>query len=106
LATLEEDIRDYWQDCLSEPPDDGLTHEPTTEALQAWIDHPSNDWYAKPVPELKHRDAIRDQARGAAYATRHLDVPARYEVHLDRKLERTLAMLVRLRDLRQTSVPG
>lgn len=25
---------------------------------------------------------------------------ARYEVHLDRKLERTLAMLIRLRDLR------
>ena len=28
-------------------------------------------------------------------------VPARYEVHLDRKLERTLAMLFRLRELRQ-----
>jgi hypothetical protein len=42
----------------------------------------------------------------AAYAANDLDVPARYETHLDRKLERTLAMLFRLRELRRTSVPG
>jgi hypothetical protein len=29
---------------------------------------------------------------------------ARYEVHLDRKLERMLAMLLRLKDLRQGTV--
>ena len=31
---------------------------------------------------------------------------ARYEVHLDRKLERTLAMLIRLRDIRRSMAPG
>ena len=31
---------------------------------------------------------------------------ARYEVHLDRKLERMLAMLIRLKDLRQGSSAG
>jgi hypothetical protein len=36
-----------------------------------------------------------------AYGAHDLEVPARYEVHLDRKLERTLAMLIRLRELRQ-----
>ena len=30
----------------------------------------------------------------------------RYEVHLDRKLERTLAMLLRLKDLRQVAIAG
>ena len=30
----------------------------------------------------------------------------RYEVHLDRKLERTLAMLLRLKDLRRAAEPG
>jgi hypothetical protein len=44
--------------------------------------------------QTAHRDSIRDQAIGAAYGTRDLDVPARYEIHLDRKLERSLAMLV------------
>ena len=36
---------------------------------------------------------LREQAFGAAYGTNRLETPARYEVHLDRKLERTLAML-------------
>jgi hypothetical protein len=39
-----------------------------------------------------------------AYGAGDLDVPARYEVRLDRKLERTLAMLIRLQELRQPSV--
>jgi hypothetical protein len=30
-----------------------------------------------------------------------LEVPERYEVHLDRKLERSLTMLIRLKGLRQ-----
>ncbi len=30
----------------------------------------------------------------------------RYEVHLDRKLERTLAMLLRVKDLRQGAIAG
>ena len=32
-----------------------------------------------------------------------LDKLARYESHLDRKLERTLAMLLKLQDLRRTA---
>ena len=52
------------------------------------------------------RRAIRDQALGMAYAADDLDVPARYEVHLDRKLERMLTMLIRLRELRRATVPG
>jgi hypothetical protein len=55
---------------------------------------------------LQHRDAIKEQALGMAYKTRHLELPARYEVHLDRKLERTLAMLIRLRELRRPMVPA
>jgi hypothetical protein len=59
------------------------------------------EWYDDPIAELEHRDAIREQAIGAAYSTQRLEVTARYEVHLDRKLERTLAMLFRLRELRR-----
>jgi hypothetical protein len=105
LAALTENTRSYWQDSLSEPPD-GLTYTPTAEALLAWISHHWKELYEQPLAELRHRDAIRDQALGAAYATHHLDVPARYEVHLDRKLERTLAMLLRLRELRRPEVPS
>jgi hypothetical protein len=101
LAVLYADTREYWQDCLSDPPDDGLTYTATAKALMAWIRHHWKEWFEDPLLELKHRDAIRDQALGIAYTADDLEVPARYEVHLDRKLERTLAILIRLRELRQ-----
>jgi hypothetical protein len=104
LAVLRDDTRRCWQECLAEPPDDGLTYAATTGALNAWISHHWQEWYEHPIAELEHRGAIRDQALGAAYADRDLDVPARYEVHFYRKLERTLAMLVRLKELRRPTV--
>jgi hypothetical protein len=103
LGALRDDTREYWQDCLSEPPDDGLTYASTAEALKAWIEHHWQEWYDQPIVELQHRDAIRDQALGIAYAADGLEVPARYEIRLDRKLERTLAMLIKLRELRQAA---
>jgi hypothetical protein len=106
LAALRDDTRAAWEECLAEDPEDGLTYTRTSEALQAWIGHNWQRWYERPIVELQNRDAIRDQALGVAYAADNLDVPARYETHLDRKFERTLAMLFRLRDLRRPSVPG
>src|ERR1700722_12281748 len=93
--------RSYWLECLEDPPADVLKYPPAAEALEAWLHRHSTDWYDRPIAELEHRDAIREQAFGSAYATQRLEVTARYEVHLDRKLERTLAMLFRLRELRQ-----
>jgi hypothetical protein len=101
LATLRDDTRTYWSECLADPPDDGRTFEATADALKSWIDRHWKKWYEDAIRELEHRGAIRDQALGAAYAAQDLDVPARYEVHLDRKLERTLTMLIRLRELRR-----
>lgn len=106
LAALRDDTRAYWLECPAERPADGLTYAPTATALKQWISHHWKEWYEDPIAELEHRDAIREQALGAAYAAPDLDVPARYEVHLDRKLERTLAMLVRLRELRRPTVAG
>jgi hypothetical protein len=50
--------------------------------------------------ELQNRALIRDQAFGEALDPDHLESLARYEVHLDRKLERMLAMLIRIQELR------
>ena len=44
---------------------------------------------------------IRVQAFAEAFDPDRLDRLARYETHLDRKLERTLAMLLKLKDLRR-----
>lgn len=51
-------------------------------------------------PAQVSRSLIRAPAFGEAFAPYKLDRPARCETHLDRKLGRTLAMLVMLKDLR------
>jgi capsid protein len=94
------------QECIDEVPADGLTYTATADALKAWIEHHWSEWYEQPTAELQYRGAIREQALGVAYAAQDPDVPARYEVHLDRKLERTLAMLIRLKELRRSAVAG
>ena len=44
---------------------------------------------------------IRTQVLGEALDCDKLERLGRYEVHLDRKLERMLAMLLRLQDMRR-----
>jgi hypothetical protein len=107
VAALREDTRVYWQECLAERRDDGRpAYAPTADMLKSWIENHWQEWYDHPIAELENRSAIRDQALGVAYAAHDLDAPARYEVHLDRKLERTLTILFRLRELRLPAVPA
>ena len=51
----------------------------------------------------QHWPLIREQAFGESLDPDKLERLSRYEVHLDRKLERMLAMLLRLKELRQRS---
>ena len=46
---------------------------------------------------------VGEHALGEALTANAFVGLARYEVHLDRKLERTLTMLIRLQDLRRSS---
>jgi transposase len=61
-------------------------------------------WFAGRKKELANRPLIREQAFGEALDPYKLERLGRYEVHLDRTLERTLIMLLRLKDLRQGAV--
>ena len=63
-------------------------------------------WFEKRKKELANRPLIREQAFGESLDPDKLERLGRYEVHLDRKLERMLAMLLRLKDLRQGDVGG
>lgn len=49
--------------------------------------------------EIRHVEAIKAQTLGEGFKPARLDNLAR-ETHLDRKFERTLAMLVKLKELR------
>ena len=60
-------------------------------------------WYEERRKELEHRPLIRSQAFGEALEPKLLEPLARYEAHLDRKLGRTLSMLIRLREVRHAA---
>jgi hypothetical protein len=57
-------------------------------------------WYENRRRELEVRPLIRARAFGESVDPHRLDRLARYEVHLDRKLERMLAMLLKLQEVR------
>jgi len=50
--------------------------------------------------KARHHEAIKAQALGEGLQVDRLEKLNRYETHLDRKFERTLAMLVKLKELR------
>jgi hypothetical protein len=83
--------------------------EPSTadaEGLRRFLEGEVLPWFEARKKELANRPLIREQAFGESLDPDKLERLGRYEVHLDRKLERTLAMLLRLKDLRQGAIAG
>jgi len=76
------------------------------EGLRRFLEAEVLPWFENHKNELANRPLIREQAFGEALDPDKLEQLGRYEVHLDRKLERMLAMLLRLKDLRQGTVEG
>ena len=108
LAPLHPDTRQAWEDQLEWDSDDydedQKPYMPDTDSLRRYLESEIVPWYATRRTELENRPLIRAQALGEALDADKLARLARYEVHLDRKLERMLAMLIRLQDLRVGSV--
>jgi hypothetical protein len=78
--------------------------EPATadvEGLRRFLEGDVLPWFDNRRKELANRPLIREQAFGESLDPDKLEQLGRYEVHLDRKLERMLGMLLRLKDLRQ-----
>ena len=72
-----------------------------TEGLRRFIEKGLRPWYVQRRKELENCPLFRAQACDQSLDPDKLSRLARSEVHLDRKLERTLAMLLRLQDLRR-----
>ena len=104
---LQDDTRESWEDVLSIDPDDlDEDEEPATadaECLQRHLEREILPWSVTRKKELSNRPLIREHAFGEAFDPGKLERLGRYEVHLDRKLERMLTMLIRLQDLRSGS---
>jgi hypothetical protein len=108
LAALREDTQTWWADLLAGDPDElEEGEEPATadaEGLRSFIEAEVLPWFENRKKELANRPLIREQAFGEALDPDKLEGLGRYEVHLDRKFERTLSMLLRLKDLRQQAI--
>jgi hypothetical protein len=107
LAALREDTQAWWAQTLARDPreleEDEETAAADVEGLRRFLEAEVMPWFETRKKELANRPLIREQAFGEALDPDKLERLGRYEVHLDRKLERTLAMLLRLKDLRQAT---
>ena len=105
LAALREDTQAWWADTLARDPDEmGEGEEAATadvEGLRRFLEDEVLPWFDNRKKELANRPLIREHAFGEALDPDKLDRLGRYEIHLDRKLERMLTMLLRLKELRR-----
>ena len=109
LAALRDDTREWWDQQLGRKPGDydkdQTPYRADADSLRRFLESEVFPWYEKRELELQCRPLIRAQAFGEAVDPDRLERLARYEVHLDRKLERMLAMLFKLQELRRAANP-
>ena len=110
LTELREGTQEWWAEFLARRPDEldeGKTPAiADSDGLRGFLEGEVLPWFEDRKKELVNRPLIREQAFGESLDPDKLERLGRYEVHLDRKLERTLAMLLRLKDLRQGTIAG
>jgi hypothetical protein len=110
LAALRDDTRAWWAEQLTweagDYEEDQTPYRADAESLRRFLESDVLLWYENRRRELENRPLIRAQAFGEAVDPHRLERLARYEVHLDRKLERMLAMLLKLQDLRRAANPS
>ena len=97
----------WWENQLAGDPqaldEDREPYTADTAGLLGFLEGEILPRLAKRRKELSNRPLIREQALGEALDPAKLERLGRYEVHLDRKLKRMLAMLLRLKELRRTT---
>lgn len=92
---LISDSRDWWDSCVAEE-----EYSESAEGLGDFISEKLEPLCLRMLQEAEFAPAIKAQTLGEGIQAHRLEKLNRYETHLDRKFERTLAMLLKLKDLR------
>ena len=111
LALDEEDQNDWINNWLGEDEED-QTQEDEEQFSDEYYTASTGDLllyiedlkkrYEKSIYELENRSKVKHQTLGKAFFyDKELNKYIRYESHLDKRFEKTLAMLIRLQDLRK-----
>ncbi len=95
LRALPGDGGDWWREWIEDEADKANADE-----LADFIRNQLLPYFRNAESQARHQPAIRAQTLGEGLQVHRLEKLNRYETHLDRKFERTLAMLVKLKELR------
>jgi hypothetical protein len=87
--------RDWWDEHVEEE-----EYPATAEGLAAFISEKLANLCYHMDYEARNQPAIKAQTLGEGLQAHRLEKLNRYETHLDRKFERTLAMLIKMKELR------
>ena len=106
LAALPLDDRNDWTNegglkgCRYGTYHERCDYENTTESLLYWVNLAIKS-YENIIYELENRNKVKDHILGGTFLLeKTLDKYMRYENHLDKKFEKTLAMFFKLREIR------
>jgi hypothetical protein len=97
LRTLLPVTREWWQNYV-----DDEAYPADAPGLATFISKHVTPLINNQEKKSRHHDAIVNQTIGEGLQAYKLEKLFRYETHLDRKFERTLAMLIKLKDLRSS----
>ena len=92
---LLRESRDWWDEDVEEE-----AHPATAEGLAEYIRETLEPICFQMEREARFTPAIKTQTLGEGLRAHLLEKLNRYETHLDRKFERTLAMILKLKQLR------
>lgn len=92
---LIQESRDWWDGHVAEE-----EYSPNAEGLAQFLHETLEPICIRMVQEARFTPAIKAQTLGEGLQAHRLEKLNRYETHLDRKFERTLAMLLKLKELR------
>ena len=95
LRALLPDSREWWQQYVEDE-----QYTATAEGLADFIREHIEPICMVMEKEARHHEAIKAQTLGEGLQVHRLEKLTRYETHLDRKFERTLAMILKLKELR------
>jgi len=115
LAALHKNDQDEWQNEWlnnsftndeehegDENDEEEVKYSATVESLTSYVNI-AKKHYEKLIYELTNREKVKSQALGKAFfSDKELNKYTKYENHLDKKFEKTLAMLLKMKELRET----
>lgn len=106
LERLDEDMRDWWSEELTETEDGKPKYQPDCESLRRFLAEDALPWRRGWLKANEVRPAIRAQAIAESFDPMRIRQLWEMESRLDRQFEKALSMLIRLQEMRRESRPA